>query len=271
MKNSKVFVICLLCILCVFNTWVESAKKGSGNTPPGQAKKQGQALPPGQAKKQGLSTETTLPPGQAKKQKIPSMKSGEKAQQEWCLEQNGKVNVVLSDRTICSCLTETHAVVFASEDNWLESIGKSLYSAVLMETQPGIVLFMEQEEENLHIQKVNDIIARFDLPITTWLLEIEASDEEDEKDSETEKFNVTTSVEGSGGSIKPFGTKQVPKGASISIKIQPDSGDFDDIADVTVNGVSVKSSLQELGNGDGHLVIHDVTEDLEIVATFSQN
>jgi hypothetical protein len=252
----------------MFNAQVGIAKKGSKKIPPGQAKKQG--LPPGQTKKQGLSTGTTLPPGQVKKQKIPSMELEETAQQEWCLEQNGQVNVVLSDNTICGCLTETHAVVFASEDNWLESIGKAFHSAVLMEKQPGIVLFMEPEEENLHIRKVNDIIERFDLPITTWLLEIEASEEEEE-DSASEKFDVTTSVEGSGGSIKPFGTKQVPKGASISIKIQPDSGNFDDIADVTVNGVSVKSSLQELGNGDGHLVIHDVTEDLEVVATFSEN
>ena len=199
------------------------------------------------------------------------MKLEKKAQQEWCLEHDGKLNAVLSDKTICGCLTETHAIVFASEDNWLECIGKAFHSAVLTEKQPGLVLIMEKEEENPHIQKVNAIIERFDLPITMWMVEIETSEEDEEEDSETKKFNVTTSVEGSGGSIKPFGTKLAPKGASISIKIQPDSGNFDDIADVTVNGVSVKSFLQELGNGDGHLVIHDVTEDLEVVATFSEN
>ena len=259
MKNYKVFVICLLCILCVFNAQV------------GIAKKESKKIPPGQVKKQGLSKKKAKSQQTRKKQKTPSMELEENAQQEWCLERDGKVNAVLSDKTICGCLTETHAVVFASEDNWLESIGKSLHSAILTEKQPGLVLFMEKEEENLHIQKVNAIIERFDLPITTWMVEIETSEEDEEEDLETEKFNVTTSVEGSGGNIKPFGTKLVPKGASISIKIQPDSGNFDDIADVTVNGVSVKSSLQELGNGDGHLLIHDVTEDLEVVATFNEN
>ncbi len=198
MKNSKVFVICVLCILCVFNAQVGIAKKGSKKTPPGQVKKQG--LPPGQAKKQGLSTGTRLPPGQAKKQNFPSMELEEKAQQDWCLGHDGTVNTVLADKTICGCLTETHVVVFASEDNWLESIGKSLHSAALTTKQPGIVLFMEKEAENPHIQKVNAIIAHFELPITTWLLEIEASEEEEE-DSAAEKFNVTTSVEGSGGSM----------------------------------------------------------------------
>ena len=135
MKHFKIFVICMLCILGVFNAQVGIAKKGP------------KKIPPGQAKKQGLSKGKRLPPGQVKKQKIPSMELGEKAQQEWCLEHDGKVNVVLSDRTICGCLTETHAVVFASEDNWLESIGKSLHSAVLMEKQPGIALFMEKGEE----------------------------------------------------------------------------------------------------------------------------
>ena len=58
MKNYKVFVICLLCILWAFNAQVGFAKKGSKKIPPGQAKKQGvskeKILPPGQAKKQGI-------------------------------------------------------------------------------------------------------------------------------------------------------------------------------------------------------------------------
>ncbi|MBD3308894.1 hypothetical protein GF339_20945, partial [candidate division KSB3 bacterium] len=96
------------------------------------------------------------------------------------------------------------------------------------------------------------------------LEEDEGEDGEGEEGEENGlKHEVTISVDGSGGTVKPSGTKLVPDGASISIKIQPDSGNFADIANVTINGEPFMDYVQELGNGDGHLVIHGVDQDLD--------
>lgn len=84
------------------------------------------------------------------------------------------------------------------------------------------------------------------------------------------KHTITTAVifDTVGGTISPERIDGVPYGASRSFKIHPNSGLFDDILDVTINGVSVIGAVKELGNGDGHLVIHDITEDLGIEVTF---
>lgn len=83
------------------------------------------------------------------------------------------------------------------------------------------------------------------------------------------KWEVTATASG-GGSITPA-SKIVPNGASISLKIKPDSRNFEDILSVTVNGEDVLPYVQELGNGDGHLVIHGVDADLEVVAKFGNS
>lgn len=91
--------------------------------------------------------------------------------------------------------------------------------------------------------------------------------EEDESSDGGGKFSITTKVSG-GGSISPSSVDGVPYGSSRSFKIRANSRKFEDILDVTVNGTSVIGQVQKLGNGDGHLVIHDITEDLVIEATF---
>lgn len=83
------------------------------------------------------------------------------------------------------------------------------------------------------------------------------------------KWDVTATAVGA-GSITPV-SKIVPNGASISLKIKPDSRNFEDILSVTVNGENVMPYVQELGNGDGHLVIHGVDADLEVVAKFGSS
>jgi hypothetical protein len=44
-------------------------------------------------------------------------------QQRWCAEKNGQVEVVLSDRTRCDCLTDTNALEFDFGPKWAEAIG----------------------------------------------------------------------------------------------------------------------------------------------------
>ncbi|MCP4398925.1 MAG: hypothetical protein GY801_16700 [bacterium] len=95
-------------------------------------------------------------------------------------------------------------------------------------------------------------------------------DEDGEDGDDGEKWEVTVSADGD-GTVKPEGTKEVPDGASISIQFLPDSGMFEDIS-VTVNGEDFTGYLQQLGKKEGkqkgHLVIHGVDDDLEVMATF---
>ena len=173
MKRSGKFILCFLflSIVCVLSFQSAEAKKDPKKTPPGQAKKK--TTPPGLSKKQGL------PPGIAKKQGI-SMTYIQKHQQAWCLEHQGQVNFVLPDEAICDCLTKTHAVAFASEDNWTEAIGKSLHHALTTDREPGIVVVIEQDEDQSHVSQLSAVIEHFSLPIILWHMEIEEQEKETE-------------------------------------------------------------------------------------------
>jgi hypothetical protein len=157
---------------CVFGPQLAYSKKGPKQMPPGLAKKK--ELPPGLAKKK------ELPPGLAKRQETPEMPIEEEETQKWCLEQQGKVNFVLPDNTICDCLTETHAVALASEEDWIESVGKSLHHALTTEKKPGILLFLKKDEEHPYVLQLDNVIEHFELPITIWKVEIEREAEQDE-------------------------------------------------------------------------------------------
>ena len=76
---------------------------------------------------------------------------------------------------------------------------------------------------------------------------------------EPRTFTLTTEVQGAGGFIWPDYLTRIPEGASRSIKFRPYP-----TTDVLVNGVSVMP-IQQLGNGDGHLVIHDIREDIHVI------
>lgn len=99
----------------------------------------------------------------------------------------------------------------------------------------------------------------------------DGDDGEDDGDDDAAdgKWEVTATAVGA-GSITPV-SKIVPNGASISLKIKPDSRNFEDIRSVTVDGENVMPYVQELGNGDGHLVIHGVDADLDVVAKFGNS
>ena len=111
-------------------------------------------------------------------------------------------------------------------------------------------------------------------------IEVDEDDGEVSEDGEGPPWKVSVSAEGS-GSVKPDGEKMVPDGASISIQFLPDSGNFADISVKIITfdelGEEVEEDftpyLQQLGGKPGkqkgHLVIHDVDRDLEVVANFS--
>ncbi len=171
----RLLLLFLMVTFCVFGTQSAYTKQKSSKTPPGQAKKQ--ELPPGLAKKK------ELPPGLAKRQQIPDMQAKEEYKQAWCLEQQGKVNFVLSDKTICDCLMETYTVAFASEEDWTEALGRALYHAAAMEKEPGIVLFVEKNAEQPHVTRLDNVIKHFKLLLTVWTMEIEVEEQEESENN----------------------------------------------------------------------------------------
>jgi hypothetical protein len=72
------------------------------------------------------------------------------------------------------------------------------------------------------------------------------------------KCTITTQVVGS-GTIKPAGPITKPCGSSHSFKFKPGPPA---LTNVTIDGTSVIDQIQILGNGDGHLVIHDIQGDI---------
>lgn len=108
-------------------------------------------------------------------------------------------------------------------------------------------------------------------------LEATAEEEGETTDEETEtgecaegKYQVTVTAEGA-GTVKPDGSKCVPAGASISLKFTPDSKNFEDLTGVTINDEPMLDYVRKLGNSSGHLVVHGVDADLEVVATFADS
>ena len=80
-------------------------------------------------------------------------------QERWCNKYGGVQEYRLKDGTRVDCLTSRHAVEFDFAAKWAESIGQSLYYALMTGKQPGVVLIMEQQGDDrfkVRLQRVAD-------------------------------------------------------------------------------------------------------------------
>lgn len=90
-------------------------------------------------------------------------------QNRWCSEKQGRVEVVLPDKTRCDCLTDTHAIEFDFASKWAEAIGQSLYYSLQTGKKAGIVLILEDSKKDYkYWLRLNSTIENFKLPIDTW-------------------------------------------------------------------------------------------------------
>jgi hypothetical protein len=89
-------------------------------------------------------------------------------QERWCREQGGQIEVVLSDRTCCDCVTDTHAIEFDFGNNWPEAVGQSSYYSIQTNKKAGIVLILETMKDRKYWIRLNTTIEHFDLPIDIW-------------------------------------------------------------------------------------------------------
>jgi hypothetical protein len=89
-------------------------------------------------------------------------------QERWCREQGGQVEVVLSDKTRCDCVTDTHAIEFDFGNNWAEAVGQSSYYSIQTKKKAGIVLILKNMKDRIYWIRLKNTIEHFDLPIDTW-------------------------------------------------------------------------------------------------------
>jgi hypothetical protein len=89
-------------------------------------------------------------------------------QERWCAEKGGEVEVVLSDRTRCDCLTDENAVEFDFGTKWAEAIGQALYYSIQTGKRAGVVLILEKPTDRKYWIRLNSVVQHFGLPIDTW-------------------------------------------------------------------------------------------------------
>ena len=89
-------------------------------------------------------------------------------QTQWCQEQGGEVEVSLSDRTRCDCVTKGYAVEVDFGDKWYQAIGQSLHYALQTNKRPGILLIIESPKDRKYLERLNRVIRHNNLRIDVW-------------------------------------------------------------------------------------------------------
>lgn len=85
----------------------------------------------------------------------------------WCEAAGGDSEFVLPDRARVDCLTRTHAVEVDFAPKWAEAIGQSLYYSIATGKSPGILLIMEDRDDDRFLKRlltVTDVAG-----ITVWV------------------------------------------------------------------------------------------------------
>ena len=89
-------------------------------------------------------------------------------QTKWCLKQSGEIEVTLSDRTRCDCITKAHAVEVEFGKTWHHSIGQSLHYALQTNKRAGVLLIIELPKDRKYLERLNRVIKTYNLPIDVW-------------------------------------------------------------------------------------------------------
>ena len=77
---------------------------------------------------------------------------------------------MLSDKTRCDCITESHAVEVDYASKWYQAIGQSLHYSVVTGKKPGVVLIAGPDDQK-YIDRLRRVIKTNDLEVTVWIVE----------------------------------------------------------------------------------------------------
>lgn len=88
-------------------------------------------------------------------------------QDEWCQQAGGVTEYRLDDGTRIDCLTDMYAIEFDFAPKWAESVGQSLHYALMTGKRPGVVLIMENENDDRHFDRLNRLADRYNIKVWT--------------------------------------------------------------------------------------------------------
>lgn len=93
-------------------------------------------------------------------------------QDSWCNKVKGVQEYRLNDKARVDCLTDEYAIEFDFASKWAESIGQALYYGLKTGKTPGVVLIMENEDnEGQFYDRLKAVADKYG--IKTWTMTAE--------------------------------------------------------------------------------------------------
>ncbi len=90
-------------------------------------------------------------------------------QNVWCSSNNGSAEYRLNDGARVDCVTNTHAIEFDFANKWAESIGQSLYYGKSLCKKAGVVLIMENPQNEMrYLRRLKAVADTYG--ITVWTM-----------------------------------------------------------------------------------------------------
>ena len=86
-------------------------------------------------------------------------------QRNWCQENNGIVEVKLSDNTRIDCLTDEYAIEFDFANKWAEAIGQSLHYSFMTNKKAGIVLIVENDDDKKYVDRIKPLCEKHEIAL----------------------------------------------------------------------------------------------------------
>jgi len=77
----------------------------------------------------------------------------------------GEIEVVLPDKTRVDCETSNYAIEYDFGRKWAEAIGQSLHYSRMTNKKAGVVLIMRTQKDCKYVDRINDNIKYYWLPI----------------------------------------------------------------------------------------------------------
>jgi len=87
-----------------------------------------------------------------------------------CKKWNGTPEYTLDDGARVDCLTDQYAVEFDFSNKWAEAVGQSLYYSMKTGKKAGIVLIMNGNSSQRHLERLKEVIGHYRLDIKIWTL-----------------------------------------------------------------------------------------------------
>lgn len=89
-------------------------------------------------------------------------------QTKWCEERGGEIEYALDDYTRVDCLLSDYAIEFDFAKKWAEAIGQALYYGIKTDRKPGIVLIIENgEQDDKYLNRLKVIGEKHNIMIWT--------------------------------------------------------------------------------------------------------